>query len=41
LLIVVGERFLVHIDGEKFDSTDELRNIANRMDLKKMASLAK
>ncbi len=35
----VAERFLVHIDGEKFDTTGEFKDVANRLDLKKLASL--
>jgi hypothetical protein len=39
LSIMVGERFLVNIRGEKFDKSDELKDIANRLDLKKLASM--
>lgn len=41
LSIMVGERFLVNLRGENFDSSSELKDIANRLDLKKLASLAK
>lgn len=41
LMILVAERFLVNIKGEKFTETAELKDIANKMDLNKLASLAK
>jgi hypothetical protein len=41
LNISVADRFWVKIDGEGIDNPEVLRSVAQRMDLKKLAALAK
>ena len=41
LNISVADRFWVRIDGEGIDNLEVLRNVAQQMDLKKLAALAK
>jgi hypothetical protein len=41
LNISVGDRFWVKIDGEGIDNLEVLKNVAQQMDLKKLAALAK
>jgi hypothetical protein len=41
LNISVGDRFWVKLDGEGIDNLEVLKNVAQQMDLKKLAALAK
>jgi hypothetical protein len=39
-MVLAGDRFLVQLEGENFDDTTELREIANLLDLEGLADLA-
>jgi len=41
LTILVADRFLVQMEGQNFENTEELKKIANLLDLGKLSSLAK
>ena len=41
LMIVVADRFLVHLQGEDFKNAAELKKIAKLLHLKKLAAIAK
>jgi hypothetical protein len=41
LMILIADRFLVNIEGEGFKDTAELKDVAGKLDLKKLEALAK
>jgi hypothetical protein len=41
VIILVAERFIVHLEAKAMKSTAELKEIASKLDLKKLAKLAK
>ena len=41
LMILVAERFLVNLRGENYENTSEVKAVSEKLDLKRLASLAK
>ncbi|MDH5384350.1 MAG: hypothetical protein OEY18_06550, partial [Candidatus Aminicenantes bacterium] len=41
ILILIGDRFIVTLEGDNFENTSELKSIAESLDLDGIAKLAK